>query len=78
MAPLAGMTAEALAAVPDVEQTSPRRVLDIAAGHGLFGITLARHAEQAEVALDARDVLAVARENATAAGVAGRFRTIEG
>ena len=79
MAPLAGMTAEALAAVLDVEQTSPRRVLDIAAGHGLFGITLARHAEQAEVvALDARDVLAVARENAAAAGVAGRFRTIEG
>ena len=79
MAPLAGMTAAALAAVLDVDHAPPRRVLDIAAGHGLFGITLARHAEQAEVvALDARDVLAVARENAAAAGVAGRFRTIEG
>ena len=79
MAPLAGMTAEALAAVLGVDQAPPRRVLDIAAGHGLFGITLARHAEQAEVvALDARDVLAVARENAGSAGVAGRFRTIEG
>jgi ubiquinone/menaquinone biosynthesis C-methylase UbiE len=79
MAPLAGMTAEALAAVLEVDHAPPRRVLDIAAGHGLFGITVARHAEQAEVvALDARDVLAVARENAAAAGVAGRFRTIEG
>jgi precorrin-6B methylase 2 len=79
MAPLAGMTAEALAAVLDVDHAPPRRVLDIAAGHGLFGITLARHAEQIEVvALDARDVLVVARENAAAAGVATRFRTIEG
>jgi ubiquinone/menaquinone biosynthesis C-methylase UbiE len=79
MAPLAGMTAEALAVVLEVDHAPPRRVLDIAAGHGLFGITLARHAEQAEVvALDARDVLAVARENAATAGVASRFRTIEG
>jgi hypothetical protein len=39
----------------------------------------ARHAEQAEVvALDARNVLAVARENAAATGVAARCRTIEG
>jgi ubiquinone/menaquinone biosynthesis C-methylase UbiE len=79
MAPVAGLTAEVLAAVLAVDRDPPRRVLDIAAGHGLFGITLARHAERAEVvALDARNVLAVARENAAAAGVASRFHTIEG
>jgi ubiquinone/menaquinone biosynthesis C-methylase UbiE len=79
MAPLARLTAEVLAAVLAVDQVPPRRVLDIAAGHGLFGITLAKHAAHAEVvALDARDVLAVARENAAAAGVEARFRTIEG
>src|SRR5262249_56195244 len=47
MAPLAGITAAALAAVLDVDHAPPRRVLDIAAGHGPFGITLARHAEPA-------------------------------
>jgi cyclopropane fatty-acyl-phospholipid synthase-like methyltransferase len=78
-APLAGLTAEVLAAILAVDQAPPRRVLDIAAGHGLFGITLAKHAAQTEVvALDARDVLAVARENAAAAGVTARFQTIEG
>jgi cyclopropane fatty-acyl-phospholipid synthase-like methyltransferase len=55
------------------------KVLDIAAGHGLYGIALARENPQAEVvALDWPNVLTVARENAKAAGVADRFRTIAG
>ncbi|NIS32260.1 MAG: methyltransferase, partial [Actinobacteria bacterium] len=44
------------------------RVLDVAAGHGLFGIALARHNPKAQVvAQDWEAVLAVAHENAAAA-----------
>jgi SAM-dependent methyltransferase len=55
------------------------KVLDIAAGHGVFGINIARQNPAAEVvALDWPAVLEVARENAEAAGVAGRYSVIEG
>jgi SAM-dependent methyltransferase len=54
-------------------------VLDIAAGHGAFGIALARQSPQAQiVAVDWKPVLALAEENARAAGVHGRYRTIAG
>jgi hypothetical protein len=57
----------------------PRRLLDIAAGHGLYGITLAQALPEAEVTgLDWPGVLAVARRNAAAAGVGERYRTIAG
>jgi ubiquinone/menaquinone biosynthesis C-methylase UbiE len=60
-------------------ERAPVKVLDIAAGHGLFGIALAKRNENAEItALDWQAVLEVARENAAAAGVAARFRTIAG
>ena len=49
------------------------RVLDLAAGHGLFGITIAQRNPQAHItALDWPNVLAVASENATKFGVADR------
>ena len=55
------------------------KVLDIAAGHGLFGITIAQHNPQAEiVALDWASVLAVATEHARAAQVQDRYRTLAG
>jgi 2-polyprenyl-3-methyl-5-hydroxy-6-metoxy-1,4-benzoquinol methylase len=51
----------------------PLRILDVAAGHGLFGITLAERYPQAHItALDWPNVLAVAAEHARAAGVAAR------
>lgn len=54
-------------------------VLDIAAGHGMFGITLAqKHAGVRIVAQDWANVLEVAVENARQAGVAERFRTLPG
>ena len=75
MAPLAGP----LGAVVLDGHEGPMRVLDIAAGHGLFGIALARHDRSAQiVALDWPNVLAVAAENARTAGVADRFRTLPG
>jgi SAM-dependent methyltransferase len=57
----------------------PARVLDVAAGHGLFGIHVALHNQAAEITFqDWDNVLAVACENATARGLAGRFRTLPG
>jgi methylase of polypeptide subunit release factors len=68
-APVAGLVAEAVGRA--------ERVLDIAAGHGLFGIALARANPGATVvAQDWESVLAVARENAERAGVANRLRLL--
>jgi 2-polyprenyl-3-methyl-5-hydroxy-6-metoxy-1,4-benzoquinol methylase len=55
------------------------RVLDIAAGHGLFGIEIARQNPEAQiVALDWARVLEVAMANAHRAGVADRYETMSG
>lgn len=61
------------------ERPSPQKVLDIAAGHGMFGIAVARHNPQATiVALDWPPVLAVASENARQAGLGDRHQTLPG
>ena len=79
MAPLMMMPAEAIAKIAGAGAGGHCRVLDIAAGHGLFGIAIARHNRQAEiVALDWHNVLEVAKENARKAGVEGRYSTIAG
>jgi SAM-dependent methyltransferase len=79
MAPVAGMSAELLATFLDVERAPGWQVLDLAAGHGLFGITIARRNPRVEVtAVDWASVLAVAEENARAAGVAERFHPLPG
>ena len=55
------------------------RVLDIAAGHGLFGITIAQRNPEARItALDWPNVLAVATENAQKFGVADRHTVLPG
>jgi 2-polyprenyl-3-methyl-5-hydroxy-6-metoxy-1,4-benzoquinol methylase len=57
----------------------PLKVLDVAAGHGLFGIAFAIQNPRAEVtAVDWTNVLTVARENAQAAGVIDRFTFLPG
>ena len=62
-----------------VAGTGPMTILDIAAGHGWFGISAAVKNPQAEVtALDWPNVLAVAKENAKQAGVSDRHKTIPG
>jgi ubiquinone/menaquinone biosynthesis C-methylase UbiE len=55
------------------------KVLDIAAGHGMFGIMIAKRNQQAEItAVDWAAVLEVATENAAQAGVSPRYRTLPG
>ena len=73
MAPLMQMPAQLLAGLVGGDRNRDLRVLDIAAGHGLFGITIAQHYPRARItALDWPNVLAVAAENARRAGVADR------
>src|SRR5262245_43044391 len=73
MAPLMQLPARLLADLIGGDTRQPIRVLDVAAGHGLFGISIAERYPNARVtALDWPNVLAVASENARIAGVADR------
>lgn len=79
MAPLAAMLAESASSAIGADTRQPWKVLDIAAGHGMFGISVARHNPQAQiVGLDWAPVLEVAKDNARKAGVQDRYTTIPG
>ena len=79
MAPMMTPPAQLLAGLLPIDATRPSRILDIAAGHGVYGIAVAQKNPRAQlVALDWAPVLEVARENAKAAGLADRFSTIAG
>ena len=79
MAPMMAMPAQLMAKLVDPTADRKLKILDIAAGHGLYGINFAVNNKQAEVtALDWKAVLEVAKENAEKAGVADRYHTIEG
>jgi 2-polyprenyl-3-methyl-5-hydroxy-6-metoxy-1,4-benzoquinol methylase len=68
------MPAQLLAGLVGGDAAQPLRVLDVAAGHGLFGIAVAARYPKAHVtALDWRNVLAVAEENARRADLAQRY-----
>jgi len=74
MAPLTVPSAEFISGLLRAEEGKPTKVLDIAAGHGMYGITVARKNPEAEiVALDWPNVLQVAQENAKKFGVADRY-----
>jgi len=75
MAPLAGPLGQVLLN----GHSGPMKVLDIAAGHGLFGIEIAKQNPQAHVTgLDWAPVLRVALENARKAGVHERYDMLPG
>jgi len=79
MAPMMALASQLLAKLVDPNADRKLKILDIAAGHGLFGIAFATHNSQAEItAVDWKAVLEVAKENAQNAGVADRYSTIEG
>jgi len=79
MVPMAVPSAMAIAELLAIASAGPTQVLDIAAGHGMFGITLAeRNPKVSVVAVDWAPVLAVAEEHARARGVHDRYRTRPG
>jgi ubiquinone/menaquinone biosynthesis C-methylase UbiE len=79
MAPMMAPMAAPLGTIALEGLSGDLQVLDIAAGHGLFGIEVARQAPHARVvAQDWANVLEVAKGNARKAGVADRYETIPG
>ncbi|MGB7266182.1 MAG: class I SAM-dependent methyltransferase [Terracidiphilus sp.] len=79
MAPMMGPMAGPLGAVVLNGYKGPMKVLDIAAGHGLFGIEIAKQNPQARVTgLDWAPVLRVALKNAEKAGVQDRYDMLPG
>jgi ubiquinone/menaquinone biosynthesis C-methylase UbiE len=79
MAPMMAPMAGPLGAVVLQGHAGPMRVLDIAAGHGLFGIEIAKQNPEARVTgLDWAPVLRVALDNARRAGVHERYDMLPG
>jgi 2-polyprenyl-3-methyl-5-hydroxy-6-metoxy-1,4-benzoquinol methylase len=79
MMPMMALPAQLIPDLVPLSTERPIRVLDIAAGHGLFGIAFAWRYPAAEItALDWPKVLEVAQENAREAGVGDRYRTLPG
>lgn len=79
MAPMMAPMAPFLAGIALEDRGTSPRVLDIAAGHGLFGIAAASHCPGARiVAQDWAAVLEVAKRNAAKAGVIDRYETLPG
>lgn len=81
MIPLVMPSAQAIA--QQLEETlkaaAAPKVLDIAASHGIFGITIAQKYPKAQIyALDWANVLQVAQENARKMGVAERYHLVPG
>ena len=77
MAPMMAMPAQLIAR--HLKSDAAQRVLDIAAGHGLFGATLAQQNRQAQIfAVDWPQVLNVAAETAKKMGVQDRFHKMPG
>ena len=79
MMPLMVPAAQEIAKLLNASNGRPMKVLDIAASHGIFGITIAQQNRNARiVALDWTSVLQVSKENAAKFGVADRYSTIAG
>ncbi len=79
MAPMMGPMAGPLGTLVLEGHTGPMHVLDIAAGHGLFGIEIAKQNLQAQITgLDWAPVLRVALANARKAGVEERYNMLPG
>lgn len=79
MRPMTHMPAQIMASLLPVEPGKPVRLLDIAAGHGNYGITMAqRYPEVHVTAVDWPQVLELAQSNADAAGVSDRYQRLPG
>ena len=77
MAPMSAFAARDLAAVVNVPGRAIK-VLDIAAGHGAYGIAIATLNPLATIYAQDWETLELAVDQATRAGVGGRYHTIPG
>jgi hypothetical protein len=76
MAPMMRTPAQAIA---EIAGDGVHKALDLACGHGLFGIAVGMKSPRARIfGLDWEPVLAVAQRNAEAAGLGERYSTIAG
>lgn len=79
MSPLMMGPAMAVAELLKLDQQKPMKVLDVAASHGAYGISVASKSHFSELfSLDWAPVLEVAHENVEAAGLGERFKTLAG
>lgn len=79
MAPLMYPGAQLVAENIGFDTDREIKVLDIAAGHGIYGIMVAKKYPNAQIyGADWNNVLTVAKENAEKMGVADRYHTIPG
>jgi SAM-dependent methyltransferase len=79
MQPIAFLLAQTLPGLVGLDPGKKTKALDIAAGHGMYGLVLAQQKPDLEVvAVDWANVLEVARENAGKLGVADRWRALPG
>jgi SAM-dependent methyltransferase len=79
MVPMMMSAAGALTEIVALDPSRETKVLDIAASHGMWGISFAKKNPRARiVALDWAPVLKLTRESAERAGVADRFSTVAG
>src|SRR5437763_11159619 len=79
MAPMMMPAAQAIPEILGASGAAHCKVLDIAAGHGIFGIIMANKNPNAEiVAVDWPMVLQVAEENANKFGVGSRWKKLAG
>jgi 2-polyprenyl-3-methyl-5-hydroxy-6-metoxy-1,4-benzoquinol methylase len=79
MAPLMMGPAMAVAELLKLDEKKPVKILDVAASHGAYGISVASKSHFTELfGLDWAPVLEVAHENAEAAGLGDRFKTLAG
>jgi 2-polyprenyl-3-methyl-5-hydroxy-6-metoxy-1,4-benzoquinol methylase len=81
MSPMMVPAAQAMAGLLQAELGSKpsAKILDIAASHGVFGLTVAQRLPKAHIyALDWANVLEVARENAQRQGMSDRYHLLPG
>jgi 2-polyprenyl-3-methyl-5-hydroxy-6-metoxy-1,4-benzoquinol methylase len=79
MSPLALDVADFVAETITAEIAGPIKVLDVAAGHGLYGLAIAKRNPKAHIhALDFPRVLRVAAKHAREIGVRKRFHLVPG
>ena len=79
MVPFIAGAAKSLAQDVSTWNPAPKKVLDVAAGSGMFGISVAKAVSDARITgLDAGNVLAVAKGNAELEGVADRYEALAG